>query len=297
MFGPQLDVGRVIVDYGHQLFKRVFVSGGRQSVADLMATGALFRQTLAAYDGCLLCLREGAVDAAGVQLRVEFEASLGVYWILHSDSDRDRWGRQYYVYDVRQARHWNLCAVPNTPEPRDYMTACRESFGIVREFSPDMVAIATERVSNIERFLQSSPYRDINGWFDDLKKKRKREPEWYQSGPDAPSTLFDLARRLRRAAEYRALYRQLSYLSHASRRSGSLKFLPDGRLTIEPVRSLEQFPTVFGVAARLMVGLYLRLLEVYRPEELSVFRETYKRDWMSRLRVPEVTLRPEYVGL
>jgi hypothetical protein len=96
---PQLDAGREIVDYGANLLLRCFLSMER-TVGNVMVVGVLFRQAVAALDGFVLCLENGAVDAAEVHSRGALEASLAIEWVLKRG--KEEWGRRIWVFSLRQ---------------------------------------------------------------------------------------------------------------------------------------------------------------------------------------------------
>lgn len=295
-FAPQLAAGRDIAEYGSRLFRRLFVTSTRKSFQDLMVVGAFLRHSLAAFDGCLLSLEHGAVDAAQVLLRSQYEARLYLLWCLHQD--RERWARQYYVYNLRQERDWTMKLVKGSAENASHVAAWEEMFGRTPVVPEGVARDASARLRAIDAHLSSARYEEINEWFEEKRSRnRDREVDWYKAGPGAPSNLHEMARRLRRTAEYYVIFRTLSSRAHSSRSSSAFKLDADGFVVIEPVRQLAEFPFVFTQSVGYLIDTYRRLLAEYRPAELPVFRRDYIDKWQPALELPSVTINPEFVRI
>lgn len=286
VFTPQLETARAMADYGSQLFKRAFFTRERTKIDDLIVIGALFRHFLSCFDGCVLCLESGAVGSAEIIARAQFEAWLYMCWMLNGD--RARWARQYLVYDLRQEREWNVKLVRGDEANIQHMQEWRETFGTEHEVPDSIVERAGDRVRAIDRFLARPPYDQINDWFHAAKRK-SRPLDWYKVGPNAPSSLADMAKRLGHGANYRIIYRQLSYKTHSSRSSGALKIGSEGAI-VEPVRHLGDFEFAFTVTTQLALMTFRLVLTEFRHEELDRFGRGYLERWRASLRVPDVTI-------
>lgn len=295
-FAAQLDAGRDIAEYGSRLFRRLFVTSARESFQDLMVIGAFLRHSLAAFDGCLLCLENGAVDAAQVLLRSQFEARLYLLWCLHED--RERWARQYYVYTLRQERDWTMKLVAGSAEREAHVAVWQEMFGRDPTIPEEAVQHATRRLRDIDEHLGSNLYREINEWFTAKRSRnRDREVDWYKAGPDAPRSIYDIACKLRLSAEYSVVFRSLSSRAHSSRSNNAFKLDADGFVVLEPVRQLADFPFVYSQSAGYMIDVCRRLLTEYRRDELPVFRRDYIENWQRAFDLPTVSVKPEFVRL
>ena len=102
-----------LTDYGVQLLKRSLASSSRET-PDVVLLPVLFRQVLAFADSVHLHLAAGAVHSAVPSVRALFEATLSMEWIV--TQGKERWGRQFYVSELRQRRNWAAMLVPDTPE-------------------------------------------------------------------------------------------------------------------------------------------------------------------------------------
>ena len=85
-FAEQIDLVEQIVNYCTQLVIRAFRSSDRQ-LADMVVIVTLFKQAVAMLDGIHVLLAQGAVNAALLQVRGLYEASVQIRWILREDTD------------------------------------------------------------------------------------------------------------------------------------------------------------------------------------------------------------------
>jgi hypothetical protein len=266
-FANQITVARAITDYGAQLLKRLFITVGRGALPDLIAIGLLLRQGIAALDGAVLCMEHGAIGVGHIHARSLFEADLYLQWVLTHDTER--WGRQLYVANLRQEREWARRLVPGTIEQHELTQAWQVAWQRTPSESPDIVNTARERIEEVDELLTSDPYQEINGWFDVARNKRPYDPDWFKPGPNAPTSISNMASRLDRQAEYLVLYKVFSYHVHGTRTSTAFSVKSDGLVTIQPVRALVEFPFLFSIVTGLALRLYSRLLTRYRPDELG----------------------------
>jgi hypothetical protein len=295
-FAPQLAVARELAEYASALLKRLFVVHSRHSVPDLIVCTALFQQNLTAFDGCVLCLEHGAVDAGHILLRTQFETDLTIDWILKQG--KERWARQYYVWNLRQEREWSRIGLAGSAERTKYESDWNTTFGKAPSISPDLAEAAQKRISDIESLLTSEYYAEINGWFETwCSSHRNREPNWHQPGPDAAASISDMAKKLGRHSEYSLVYRASSYRAHGSRSRHGFSAPGEKQVAIEPVRRLDDFPYVCGLACSFALRMFMRLLSAYRPGELPQLRKTYVESWRARLQMPEVIVEPQFVKL
>jgi hypothetical protein len=291
-FGRQVETARTMAAYGSQLFKRVFFTRASQGVDDLMVIGALLRHFLSCFDGCLVCLENGAVSSAQIIARSQFEAWLYMRWMLHSD--RERWARQYYVYDLRQERDWNAKLISGDKASTKHAAAWRETFGADEAIPETVREYAQARNQEIDRFLAKPLYAGINASFAAARRKKDREVEWYRIGPNSPTSLADMAKRLNESATYQVLYRLLSYKVHNSRSRAAFKLSTDS-VVVEPIRHLKDFGFAFTASTQLAVRVYFDVVKEFRAEELGDLKRTYLESWREGIAVPDITIKTEYV--
>jgi hypothetical protein len=281
--------------YGSDLLLRS-IRTRHESVEDLVVIGSAFRQVLAAADGCLVCLRAGAVQAAMLHSRAEFEASMALQWILAKG--KARWARQFYVSSLRQMRMWSRQMITGTEEH----TARSVAWAKVQKaptFTPDQIAQAAKDVGAIDALLASVSYKAIDDAFEAKAlvgkgaKRRRIEPHWY--APGGVATIGAMARDLGRQAEYASLYRYQSYFVHGSLAENSFK-VKDSEATVEPIRYLKQFSIAFNGTFLDLAATFERVTVEYRSGELPQLRTQYQQKWQALLsRFADVTVVPDKV--
>lgn len=294
-FGRWLDVGEAILRYAADLLLRALRTS-HDSLEDLVVIGTVFRQVIVAADGCLVCARAGAIQAAMLHTRAEFEASMALQWIL--ERGKQHWARQFYVCSLRQMRSWANQHVPGTDEFKARELAWS---GIADPPAPtaEQSRDASESVSEIERLLAREEYSVINdafereAWIGKGAKKRRREVNWYQ--PGGVTTIGAMARALNREAEYASLYRYASYFVHGSLTENHF-VVRDSYASIEPIRYPKQFATAFNGTFMDVVQALVRITGEYREGELPALRARYDGDWKPALsEFANVTVEPQMV--
>ncbi|HEU6453191.1 MAG TPA: DUF5677 domain-containing protein [Gemmatimonadaceae bacterium] len=298
-FAPWLDVGREIVQFGADLLLRAFKTSERK-VVDLVILGTLFRQLLIEADACLLCLENGAVQAAMLHARAEFEASLALEWTL--TNGKDRWATQYYVSSLRQNRSWVRRSIPGTQEATMYAAA----WSTMGASSPPSIrdpADAAQQVAEVDNLLALPAYKSVNddfdnaGWVGKGAKKRFIEPNWYQPGTGGVRSIAEMARVLKHEAEYMTLYRYGSYFIHGSLADNHFK-VKEGVVSIEPIRYLKQFALAFNPTLRHAADGIVLVTSHYRPGELGDIRARYADRWATPLlQFASVEVNTEWVSI
>jgi hypothetical protein len=206
---------------------------------------------------------------------------------------KDRWGKQAYVSDLRLERSWNRRLVPGTDEAKRYETAWRDTFTREPPFSAEAIANAPLRVAEIDRLLGLPSYKPINDWFDTARGGRAWDVEWYKPGPDAPMSVFDMAGKLDRTADYLTIYTSLSHHTHSSRPSAGFTIPSPGHVAIEPVRAFAELGMVFSLCTSLALRCMTQFLEHYRPDELQSFGKIYMERWRPHLTIPQIVEAPD----
>jgi hypothetical protein len=211
---------------------------------------------------------------------------LYIHWIL--SQGKERWGRQLYVYNLRQEREWARRMLRGTPEFQAMNQAWNSAYGSNWNPADEAIRSAEQVIADVSGLLRTEDYREISGWFDVRHEKLGYDPDWYKPGPNAPRSLYALATKLDRKVEYTVLYKSFSDHAHGSRTNTAFRVRGEGLVGIQPVRALLDFPFVFSITASLIIRAYGRLLDEYRPAEQRQFSETIVQKWRERLTPPAV---------
>lgn len=276
---PQLETLQQIVDYGVPLLQRCLRESERKA-EDVVLLSVLLRQAIAMGDAVHLQLKNGAIYTASLPLRSLFEARLSIEWIL--TQGKERWGRQYYVSELRKRLEANKMAMTGTEEAEKFRDLLGEKYGeIFAKLKQDeMQEQIAGDIESIEEKLASDIYRDINQDFENHWKRKERgwKPRWHEPG-DGPGSIRAMARELGHESNYEVLYTQWSETSHGARARPHIKITDEG-LMVEPIRTVKDFRTVFQMTIIfLMFDAYQMLLKTYRPDELDRLRQKYKDQW------------------
>lgn len=283
-----LEVGRELVAYGADLLLRCFQTMDR-NLANAMVLGVLFRQSIAALDSFMLCLENGAVDAAAVHSRGALEASFYIELVLKRG--KEEWAKRIWVYSLRQNLSWVRRMIPGRPE-RDQYLAGRNQMGVpAPEPSGEEVQKSlAEETALLER-LNADDLRDLNAAFD-AWAKRGYEADWFRPGKDGVSSVYKIACELSRQNEYDTFYRWLSWYVHGSYAFTSA-IIEGGSMGIHPVRDLERFNMVLSFGVNTAMKTYAEIIREYRPDEASGFARKYLTEWQDRLRnLPDIDIEP-----
>lgn len=281
---PWLLLIRDIVNYGTNLIPRCISSSDRK-LEDAVLVAALLRQVVAMLDGVEVLLSEGAVYAANLQMRALFEASLCVDWMLAGDLEKK--AQYYYVHNLRRIRMWARRTQPGSPEWQEFTSTVKD-FGIKIEDHIRDSAKAT--LQEIDRVLAQSKFASVNDDFDAYRKKRGREPAWYV--PLGITSIGAMSRAVGRYSLYVMLYSGASDVMHTSNYGHHFQ-IGTGRLTLQPIRSLEKFENVLRFSNSLAIHTFQRILEKYRPEERAAFARKYAENWRHEfLNFPRIKYEP-----
>lgn len=272
---------RKLADYGVDLLQRSFVASERETW-DVVLLPTLFRQVIVCLDSIHLQLRVGAVRGAIPSLRSLFEAELSIEWIL--TQGKERWGRQFYVAELRQQRVWKAVVIPGTPENQELLKQAPSA--LTRVMKAEREA-ARDRIQKIDEHIAENPeFQEINGWFE--AEKKKKEPDWFVPG-GGPRTRRQMAKKLGRLAEYDVWYGQWSEVHHASRTRGSVAIPERGRMFIEPIRDIEGLAPAIDQVCMIAERTFLRIIDEYRPDD--PFRGKLAGEWKELRQVPEIVIQ------
>jgi hypothetical protein len=286
---PWLLLIRDITDYGTNLIPRCIGSSDRK-LEDAVLVAALLRQVVAMLDGVEVLLSGGAVYAANLQMRALFEASVYVDWMLAGDLEKK--AQYYYVHNLRRIRMWARRAQPGSSEWQEFSSTVKD-FGIKIEDHVKNSAKGT--LQETDRVLSQAKFAAVNDDFETCRKKRGREPAWYV--PLGITSVGAMSRAVGRYSLYVMLYSGASDVMHTSNYGHHFQ-IGTGRLTLQPIRSLEKFENVLRFSNSLAIHTFQRILEKYRPEERAAFARKYAENWRHEfLNFPKIEYRPTHTEI
>jgi Family of unknown function (DUF5677) len=278
-YKPQLELLTQMVNYSSNLMPRAFGSSGKKMV-DLMVCFGFLKQFTSMLDASDVLLRAGSVHAAFVPLRVAFEASLYLEWLLVSDGEKK--AVHYYVGEIRRERLWGLRA-QNAPSESDFLTAMGDVGADILAKRPELLAEGVKHVADTERILALPEFAATNADFEKFKKHSGRayEPDWYKVL--GKRSIRAIAKELERMPEYTVYYGQASQVTHSTSYKDQMTFTGKrtgkSGVSANPVRNLQDAHTAFNYGFTTAMHVFHRVLAYYRPAELLEFSRNYVREW------------------
>jgi hypothetical protein len=276
---------RDMTNYGSNLIPRCFISSDR-SLKDVVVLAILLRQALAMLDGVEILLCSGAVHIAHLQMRALFEVSVYIDWILLSDSETK--ATYYYVHNLRRKRALAQRVQPGSVEAQEFTTMMNEA-GV--PINHELRDTAKGQLKEIDRVLSQPKFATISSEIEKYRNGKRFDPAWYV--PLGERTLRAMARTVGKTAQYVFVYSGASEVMHTSSYEHHVNFAP-GQVTFQPIRSVEGFGNVFRFSTIIALSTFKRILEEYRPGEVTAFRRKYTENWQEEFsNFPKITVKVE----
>ena len=270
---PWLDLIRDLVNYGTNLVVRSITTSDKKT-KDKIVLSVLLRQAVAMLDGVEVQLSKGCLHSAHLQMRALFEASVYIDWILSSDAEKK--ARYYLVHNLRRKRLWASRMQSGSPEAASF---AKDTNRFKFDISPEAEQKAKQDIASIDQILTHPDLAPINADFDAAKKARKYDVSWHE--PFGLRSFAAVARATGQSALYVFLYSIASEVMHSSNDDQHVE-VTGGKVRLKAIRSLEQFDHVFRFSVSVALQLYRRILEEYRPGELTTFSRKYVEEWQKQ---------------
>ncbi len=240
---------------------------------------ALVRHVIESLDGVALMVSKGGSHACQPSLRSALEATLGVLYILVTDTER-----RALAYAVAHA-HKRI----KLYDRLDPTTAAGQEFR--RQLEGDLfedffnrlpLVNYAARIANLQAMLARREYAPVEAEWQRLKAAhhRRQDPAWH-SLFGGPGNVRELAARLKCAGMYELLYRFWSDETHAGNALEGFG-LKDSAPVWRPVRHPEQLQAAVHHGTALALHLAQRLIQVYAPARWPELQARYKERIASR---------------
>jgi hypothetical protein len=297
---PWLAAGRDLASSSADLLQRCLAPRD-DNFREYMICGGMYRHALVAWDGLLVCMEQGAVDAAWAFVRQACDASFGIDFML---TRPDYWARMYFVASVRQERLAIRRMSPGTPEYVEYDGILASVGGVGDTAARVSGHVGFEEARRMaDATLSAAEWKDVNDVFERASvkgkgtKQRRVEPVWYEPGPHGVASMYHMAQRIGRRMEYETIYRTASAALHGTSPRQHWYVAPDGKMSVEPVRRLGQFFEPWVLGLRLHMHTTSAIMTAFRPGELPAFREAYVSRWRAAvINQPKITVNRQFVG-
>jgi hypothetical protein len=272
-FSKQTALLRDLANYGSSLVVRAFNSSPKK-MAEVIVIGVHLKQVVAMVDAVEVLLTAGCGHAAFLPARTAFEASVYADWIMKDNIERR--ATLYLVANYRDERLWATRAIPGTSEEKAMSQVTAIAGFNVNSNRPDLASDATEHLAEVNRILSQDSLKGIDQEFDAARRKRKRDPEWYQL--DGSASIRQVAEEVGRLPEYTFFYSKGSQVTHTGSYKDQIRFA-NGEVRFLPTRHLADVNMLLNFVCASVFATYKKVLERYRPGELAAFANKYLEDW------------------
>lgn len=250
------------------------LNASEKNVEDVVLLVVLYGQVLRMFDALAELAGRGCFDAAKLQLRAMFEASVAISWILKKDTNLR--AKHYFVASIRKELEACLLGIPGTPQNRERL----ESLGdippppLLQGASKDQAKAAEIRCREI---LHAEEYRDVNSRFETIRGKRNFDKfKWHE--PLGCKSLFQMCKDVGTQVDYDHVYAWTSEAAHGSNFFDHAG-VGGGSVTFQPTRDLGEFNMINTFAPRYLASATLTLLRHYNAGEAHSFSQTYEIEW------------------
>lgn len=249
-----------VVNFGTHAFVRC-LSSVRQEENVHLAPFALYRQILELTDGTEILISNASPSAGIPLLRGSFEALLALEFMLEESEHYETRSLSWLAGYIRITRRFYNSLLPKTAEGERFLSAIAED-KTVRTFPLPPEKQISKAIDNLNLLLSREQFKSIVTEYD----RHKREPHWY-SLFDGPSNLRNLARHLKRTAQYDVLYRGWSMSVHANDFRPFLETDKSEKSAIRGLRDLNSTYQVTTFGVTFLIDATRLLVEKFHPGE------------------------------
>lgn len=158
-----------------------------------------------------------------------------------------------------------------------------------------VVQSSGQQLTQIDQVLSQPNLVTVTEDFDKHRGEKKYDPAWYV--PLGQRNFRSIAKEVDKLSQYELLYSGASEVMHSSSYDHHVR-IGHHELTFEPVRSLEGFENVFRFSVAVAFSTFRRILEEYRPGELSAFSRKYMEKWRREfMNFPRITYQVNFTRI
>lgn len=235
----------------------------------------LLHHAIEAADAASVLLRHGCVDAMGLHIRSQLEATLNAFYILETDTERRG---KAYRFGLLKAEEVALERLdPSTTKGAAASSKMKRDKVVgSANLTPDANLLAAKRAQN-RTFLDQSIYDEVRQeWDRQAANKKQKKPTWH-SLFGGPTSVAEMADRLQLSSFYE-FYRPLSEEVHASTAMRSVRRdSKTNRARFRPMRHPELASEYLDLCVALLMKLYSEVLERFSSKEtVELLSKWYK---------------------
>lgn len=252
-----------IINFATNAWRRCETSTSGRENEDLAAI-MLYLHMIELTDGIEVLLRHSCPVPAIPLLRSCFEASLSIEYILESETEYVRRSLSWFAGYAHDRLRWYGSLDPSSPRGKhEYEHIMRDKTAKSMTWpTPDQVQ---QLMKPLTCLLAKPQFKQIECEYKKLRKLRGNPPwYWLFAGP---SSLAELAKRLRRFGQYAIQYRDWSSVVHAADLSRFITRNKRGERAFWALRTPTCFREVALTAASFLLSATKLMLKRFRPTE------------------------------
>jgi len=253
-----------LANYATNALVRCASSAKGQANEDL-AVLFLYRHVIEMTDGIEVLISQSCAIPAIPLVRSSFEALLSIEYIAESDSKYVTRSLSWLASYARTRLRLYESLDPSTDMGQQFRESLQKDKTIQHFAMPDP-GKTQKAIANMKKLLARTQFEIIEQEFGRLKSSKKGQPEWY-SLFGGPSNLRDLARHLKRHAQYDFLYRVWSRTTHAQDFSPFIERTCEGQGTIRGLRDPSGLKDVANFGSYFTLEATRTMLKRFRPGE------------------------------
>jgi hypothetical protein len=260
-----------VLNYGLSVFARCAYrpAGDDENLPILF----VYRHLLEMLDSVIIQVAECAPAPAALQLRAMFDALLTIEYILE-DEGKVRERAFAYIHNVQlERRRTYLSLDPGTPQGKAFLDAISGD-PYSKDHKPPVVPDLAERLKEIDEMLEKPELKAAAQAYQIAKKAVGRKPNWYTLY-NGPKNLGELARHLKRGAQYEILYKEWAERGHSTDAIDRILIVSADGPSARGLRDATELESTIDFAITFAVDAARRLIEHYRSGEGKSFAKWY----------------------
>lgn len=267
------------INYATNVFQRCQSSMVGVVADESLPILASYYHIVGMTDGIEVLISQSCAVPAIPLLRSSFEALLTIEYILEGDYRRRAFA--WLVSYVRQRLGEYERLDPSHQNGKEFLSTFAtdeiSKFMSLPSF-PDLA----QAIQNLKSLLINNPnYQVADAEYQRIMNVRKRKPNWY-SLYGGPSNLKELAKHLRRGAQYDILYRHWSSITHAGDLSNFLTQTKGGSPAFHPIRNSKEIRQVSSLASTFIIDATKQMVGKFRSGENSSLGKWYVNEIRNR---------------
>ncbi len=171
-----------------------------------------FRHALELLDSISILVRKSSIDPSKILLRAKLEVLLGTKYILQQDAIRRAMGFMVWHIHKKLKRYQRLD--PETQQGKELRKKIEQDF-LIKDMKITKPEQLDEMIANIEELLNEPANIEVEAEYQRFRRKSKSNPDWY-SLFGGPSSIEQLAARVKMLGIYESLYRDFSGPTHGT---------------------------------------------------------------------------------